>query len=181
MREIVDEGESSKSCRRGVIDRHEAAAVLHAAPRAALSAAQANASPLADAWDAWLPDPEWPYAGLSQAGWDLPAPASCHASTHGRPSTDEGDEANRQRGASGATRHRHRLAPEARGETPVEAAQAVVVLHSTDPVTVYLSTWARTRRFVIGDLERALYDDPVARADARHATDALRRPARPCP
>ena len=54
---------------------------------------------------------------------------------------------------------RHRLVPEVRGETPVEAACAVVVLHSTDPVTVYLSTWARTRDFAIGDLERALYED----------------------
>lgn len=54
---------------------------------------------------------------------------------------------------------RHRLAPEARGATPVEATQGVVVLHSTDPVTVFLSTWARTRTFAIGDLERALYED----------------------
>ena len=54
---------------------------------------------------------------------------------------------------------RHRLAPEARGATPVEATQGVVVLHSTDPVTVFLSTWTRTRNFAIGDLERALYED----------------------
>jgi hypothetical protein len=54
---------------------------------------------------------------------------------------------------------RHRLAPEARGDTPVDATQGVVVLHSTDPVTVFLSTWARTRTFAIGDLERALYED----------------------
>lgn len=52
---------------------------------------------------------------------------------------------------------RHRLAPDARGGTPIEATQAVVVLHSTDPVTVFLSAWARTWDFAIGDLERALY------------------------
>jgi DNA glycosylase AlkZ-like len=54
---------------------------------------------------------------------------------------------------------RHRLAPRFRGATPVDAAQAVVVLHSTDPVTVFLSTWARTDGFSTGDLERALYED----------------------
>ena len=54
---------------------------------------------------------------------------------------------------------RHRLAPEARGGTALDAAKAVVVLHSTDPVTVFLSTWARTDGFSITDLERALYAD----------------------
>ncbi len=54
---------------------------------------------------------------------------------------------------------RHRLAPEARGESALDAAQAVVVLHSTDPVSVFLSTWARTDGFSTGDLEQALYED----------------------
>jgi Winged helix DNA-binding domain len=54
---------------------------------------------------------------------------------------------------------RHRLAPDARGESPVDATRAVVVLHSSDPVTVFLSTWARTRDFRHEDLERALYED----------------------
>lgn len=53
---------------------------------------------------------------------------------------------------------RHRLAREARGDTPREAVEAVVALHSTDPVTVFLSVWARTRGFVPADLERALYE-----------------------
>jgi len=53
---------------------------------------------------------------------------------------------------------RHRLAPETRGETPREAAQAVVALHSSDPVTVFLSVWARTRGFIPADLERTLYE-----------------------
>lgn len=52
---------------------------------------------------------------------------------------------------------RHRLAPETRGETPREAVEAVVALHSTDPVTVFLSVWARTRGFAPADLERMLY------------------------
>ena len=54
---------------------------------------------------------------------------------------------------------RHRLSPGAQGETPLDAARAVVALHSTDPATVFLSTWARTDGFSTGDLERALYED----------------------
>jgi hypothetical protein len=54
---------------------------------------------------------------------------------------------------------RHRLAPAARGSSPLDATEAVVALHSTDPVTVFLSVWARTKRFRADDLERALYDD----------------------
>jgi len=56
---------------------------------------------------------------------------------------------------------RHRLGPDDRAETPVEAARAVVALHSTDAATVYLSTWARTRDFSVEQLERALYEDRV--------------------
>ena len=54
---------------------------------------------------------------------------------------------------------RHRLAPESRAAAPLEAARAVVVLHSTGPDTVFLSTRARTGDFEVADLERALYDD----------------------
>ena len=54
---------------------------------------------------------------------------------------------------------RHRLSPGAQGETPLDAARAVVAMHSTDPATVFLSTWARTDGFSTGDLERALYED----------------------
>jgi len=54
---------------------------------------------------------------------------------------------------------RHRLAPESRAASPLEAARAMVALHSTDAVTVFLSTWARTRGFERVDLENALYED----------------------
>ena len=39
----------------------------------------------------------------------------------------------------------------------VEATRSVVCLHATDPVTVYLSAWARVDGMAVGDLERALY------------------------
>ncbi len=54
---------------------------------------------------------------------------------------------------------RHRLAPAASCGDPVEAARAVVALHSTDAATVFLSTWARTRDFAPAHLERALYEE----------------------
>ena len=40
-----------------------------------------------------------------------------------------------------------------------EVAAALVGLHSSDPVTVFLSCWARVRDFERSDLEQALYDD----------------------
>jgi len=52
---------------------------------------------------------------------------------------------------------RHRLAPEARAETPLEAAHSLVALHSTDAATVYLSTWARVAGFEPAALDEALY------------------------
>ena len=54
---------------------------------------------------------------------------------------------------------RHRLAPAERAGDPVAAARAVVALHSTDPVTVFLSVHARTEGVAPEDVERALYDD----------------------
>jgi hypothetical protein len=54
---------------------------------------------------------------------------------------------------------RHRLAPAVRAADPVEAAESVVALHSTDAATVFLSTWARTDGFEPVHLERALYDE----------------------
>jgi hypothetical protein len=51
---------------------------------------------------------------------------------------------------------RHRLA--SRAATVEEAAGAVVGLHSSDPATVYLSSWARVDGFEPTDLEDALYD-----------------------
>jgi hypothetical protein len=35
----------------------------------------------------------------------------------------------------------------------------MLALHSSDPVTVFLSSWARVRGFRVGDLERILYED----------------------
>jgi DNA glycosylase AlkZ-like len=51
---------------------------------------------------------------------------------------------------------RHRLATPAR--TVEQVAEALVALHSSDPVTVYLTAFARLARFAPADLERALYD-----------------------
>jgi hypothetical protein len=54
---------------------------------------------------------------------------------------------------------RHHVAPATRVASMVEAARGVVCLHATDPATVYLSTWARTRDPSLGAIDRALYDD----------------------
>ena len=45
------------------------------------------------------------------------------------------------------------------GEAAVEAARAVVVLHATDPATVYLSVLARCTGLDIADVSKAMYDD----------------------
>lgn len=52
---------------------------------------------------------------------------------------------------------RHRLATPA--ADVVDATRAVLALHSSDPVTVYLSAWARVPGFDVEHLERALYSD----------------------
>jgi hypothetical protein len=54
---------------------------------------------------------------------------------------------------------RHRLAAHARTTSALEAARSVVVLHSTDPVTVFLSVHARTSNVLPADIERELYDE----------------------
>lgn len=54
---------------------------------------------------------------------------------------------------------RHRLAPEARADDPVQATRSVVALHGTDPSTVYLSAWARMTAGDVASVERALYHD----------------------
>jgi hypothetical protein len=51
---------------------------------------------------------------------------------------------------------RHLLA--APGASPEDAAVALVGLHSTDPSSVYLETFARVSPFKSGDLEDALYE-----------------------
>ena len=54
---------------------------------------------------------------------------------------------------------RHRLAVETRAAGPLEVAESLVALHSTDPATVFLSTRARSLDFRSGSLEDALYED----------------------
>lgn len=51
---------------------------------------------------------------------------------------------------------RHRLAGDAEG--PLEAARSVLVLHATDPATVYLSALARSSGSTLDDVAAALYD-----------------------
>jgi hypothetical protein len=54
---------------------------------------------------------------------------------------------------------RHRLAQPA--GSAEEAAASLMGLHSSDPASVYLSSWARVADFVPADLEAALYDRRV--------------------
>ncbi|MBD0292102.1 MAG: AlkZ family DNA glycosylase [Jiangellaceae bacterium] len=42
---------------------------------------------------------------------------------------------------------------------PVEATRGLVVLHATDPASVFLSLYARTARVDVGTIERVLYED----------------------
>ncbi len=56
---------------------------------------------------------------------------------------------------------RHRLAPTSRTDDPHEIARSLVALHSSDPVSVYLSVAARQRNGSFEPLEAALYDDRV--------------------
>jgi len=52
---------------------------------------------------------------------------------------------------------RHRLGVPA--DTVAGAADAMIALHATDPLTVYLSAWARTRGASVAAVDIALYDD----------------------
>jgi Winged helix DNA-binding domain len=54
---------------------------------------------------------------------------------------------------------RHRLGAARRASSALEAARSVVVLHSTDPATVFLSTHARTTDLRPSDIERELYEE----------------------
>ncbi|MFI0371635.1 winged helix DNA-binding domain-containing protein [Actinomadura sp. 1N219] len=54
---------------------------------------------------------------------------------------------------------RHRLSPAARTDDVPDIARSLVVLHATDPATVFLSVAARSVAAVPAALERALYDD----------------------
>jgi DNA glycosylase AlkZ-like len=65
---------------------------------------------------------------------------------------------------------RHRLHPDARSDSVPELADSLVALHSSDPVSVFLSIAARSDGLTLADVERALYDD---RTVLRH--HAMRR------
>lgn len=65
---------------------------------------------------------------------------------------------------------RQLLLPSERTRSITDIAGALVALHSTDPVTVYLSIAARSNNLTVTDVERALYDD---RCVIRH--HAMRR------
>ncbi|MEV0295555.1 winged helix DNA-binding domain-containing protein [Nocardia sp. NPDC050710] len=54
---------------------------------------------------------------------------------------------------------RHRLAPGMRGDDVAEVVRSLVVLHATDPATVFLSVGARTRAATPAHVEQALYED----------------------
>lgn len=54
---------------------------------------------------------------------------------------------------------RHRLAAEARTDDVTEVVRSLVVLHATDPATVFLSVAARSDTAGPADVERALYED----------------------
>jgi Winged helix DNA-binding domain len=53
---------------------------------------------------------------------------------------------------------RHRLAPSARSDDPVEIAGALVGLHASDPGSVYLAAAARMRSPALEPVEDALYE-----------------------
>lgn len=54
---------------------------------------------------------------------------------------------------------RHRLAAAERGDAVESIVESLVVLHATDPATVYLSIAARSADLETGHVEKALYDD----------------------
>jgi hypothetical protein len=54
---------------------------------------------------------------------------------------------------------RHRLAPPASAATVEQATRGMVVLHATDPASVFLSARARVESCKVADVERALYEE----------------------
>ncbi|MEU7145522.1 winged helix DNA-binding domain-containing protein [Nocardia sp. NPDC046473] len=54
---------------------------------------------------------------------------------------------------------RHRLAAATRTDQITEIARSLVVLHATDPATVYLSVGARSHTVTPADVEQTLYDE----------------------
>jgi hypothetical protein len=55
---------------------------------------------------------------------------------------------------------RHRLRPASAAGSVAEAVESMIVLHATDPVTVYLSAWARTG-CAVGEVDEAIYTERV--------------------
>ena len=53
---------------------------------------------------------------------------------------------------------RHHLAASARAETAAEVAQGLIALHGTDPASVYLAAWARSRVADSAAIDRDLYE-----------------------
>ena len=56
---------------------------------------------------------------------------------------------------------RHLLADGRRASSLADAASALVVLHATDPATVFLEAWARMADPSPASIERELYDEPT--------------------
>ncbi len=54
---------------------------------------------------------------------------------------------------------RHHLAPGERAGTAAAAAADIIGLHGTDPASVYLAAWARTREADKAAIEHALYEE----------------------
>ena len=54
---------------------------------------------------------------------------------------------------------RHHLAPGERAGTVAAAAEDLIGLHGTDPASVYLAAWARTREVDKAAIEQALYEE----------------------
>ncbi|KMO67016.1 hypothetical protein BST22_02825 [Mycolicibacterium chubuense] len=54
---------------------------------------------------------------------------------------------------------RHLLSPVAASASAADVTGRLVALHATDPVTPYLSLWARLPDFTSADLDAALYED----------------------
>jgi len=55
---------------------------------------------------------------------------------------------------------RHHLHPDNQADSPVQAAQDQVGLHTSDPATPFLSSWARVEHLTIADVEECLYSNP---------------------
>jgi hypothetical protein len=73
---------------------------------------------------------------------------------------------------------RHRLAPGAPVDDPVEITESLVALHATDPATVHLSAMVRMANPAWGALDRALYDDhALVRHHAMRRTLWVQTPA----